>query len=830
MRNLPTLKYSGLTIFCEQARHDVNQLLDGRAGLFMWQAMSPIYREACDIRTPDDKSPLLEGTKVVLFLGEEAFTRFQPVENEEIGLNELRGTPVLRNGGTEIHTCSYLPQDAFDRKNYFTDEEETNDENQNEKQSEKGHQKTKRRNFKFWLYSDLRKVVRWVREGIFNHNQTVTKIYPTISEVIEILHKKVNSDLYIDIETDKEYNITCFGFSFIDTPIFVVPIKRFNNTLAYEKIEICQFIQALSVAFENNTVVVHNAIFDLFVLAYKYRIPFPRKTFDTMLTFHRCHPEIEKSLGHVISYLTDLPYHKNEGIFDPHNRFQEEELWRYNGKDIQTLILIHQALITKEITKLGPDLLASVNQANASIRPYLTMMFTGIKSDIPALLNRFSELQLKASQCDRILRFITKRDLNPRSSQQVAKYLYEDLGFEVPAEKPTEEKQLLKLLTSHLNKTGNVIPSVRTIIFSRGLKKAASSIKYRQWSNDGGKTYDRLSCSYNIAGTDTFRLGSRRLLKWKNDKNTGFGTNCQNRKKDEKTLYIPDTGKIFIQVDQAGAEALIVAYLCRNGNFRSLFLNRVKPHVYVALHLFKGIWEKRLNRSMDLYTRARIPDLKNIEGWGEVDRMIKDSDNWASDQRYYFIAKQVCHSSNYDIKAPTLQLNTLLKSEGSVALSLKQCKEFLSIYHDLFPEIRAWHQDIQFELKNGRILKNLFNYPRRFNGPFGDDLFKQGYAYKPQSTVGTITNIAITNLQSRIDSDDSLLNGVDLLNNSHDSILCQCPMGQEKIVAAEVKKEMEIELTSPRGEVFRMMTETQVGFNWANKTKYNEKGLEEIKS
>lgn len=70
----------------------------------------------------------------------------------------------------------------------------------------------------------------------------------------------------------------------------------------------------------------------------------------------------------------------------------------------------------------------------------------------------------------------------------------------------------------------------------------------------------RSSCTYKISGTKTFRLSSSKIL-------GHWGENLQNKEKGMRVMYIPDDGKIFVQVDQSGAEALIVAYLCRNANF-----------------------------------------------------------------------------------------------------------------------------------------------------------------------------------------------------------------------------------------------------------------------
>jgi len=93
----------------------------------------------------------------------------------------------------------------------------------------------------------------------------------------------------------------------------------------------------------------------------------------------------------------------------------------------------------------------------------------------------------------------------------------------------------------------------------------------------------RNTCSWKIGGTTSFRKASATLL-------DTYGTNLQNPSPDMCRIHIPDEGKILVQPDQAGAEALIVAYLAPAGKFRDLFINGVKSHVYVATHIFKQQW------------------------------------------------------------------------------------------------------------------------------------------------------------------------------------------------------------------------------------------------
>ena len=285
----------------------------------------------------------------------------------------------------------------------------------------------------------------------------------------------------------------------------------------------------------------------------------------------------------------------------------------------------------------------------------------------------------------------------------------------------------------------------------------------------------------------------------------------QNIPKKLRRLFIPDKDKVFVQVDQSGAEAMVVGYLCVPGNFRMLFLEGIKSHVFVALRLFSNVWQAELGRSVSEFCEAPINELKNIRGWDELNKLIISSDDWPADRRYYFMAKMVCHASNYGMKSPTFRINMLQKSRGAIALENKEAKRFLTTYHKLFPEINQWHNETISTLKRTKMLKNLFGYPRTFTSFIDESMYKEAYAFVPQSTVGCITNLAFVELQNR---QDLMEMGVDVLQNNHDSVLLQCPEKVVPLVAREAMKHMNRKLVSPRGEPFQMRSEALVGHNW----------------
>lgn len=313
----------------------------------------------------------------------------------------------------------------------------------------------------------------------------------------------------------------------------------------------------------------------------------------------------------------------------------------------------------------------------------------------------------------------------------------------------------------------------------------------------------------------------------------------QNEEKSLREIYEADPGKIFVQVDQSGAEALIVAYLCRAGRFRQLFENGIKPHVYVALRLFKDVWVKKMKEARLItgdsdfniaeLIATPIPELRNNPYWKSVDSIIKDSDNWPLSERYYYLAKQTCHSGNYDVTPPTFRMNVLEKSGGKIMISKENSELFNLTYKSLFPEIFEWHGQVRKQIETTGFLYNLHGHPFTHTAPeVLDSKWKEMYAWVPQSTVGEITNIAYAKAQTYIE--ENMLPW-DLLANTHDSYLVQCPVGSESVCARTLQGFMAQTFTSPIDSVqFTMRSEAQCGYNWAPAKKdKNPNGLSEAK-
>ena len=807
MTPYPELFSGLLLVLDEPGRHG---LMQGQGGDYVWKilGLSGLTSLHVGVTTLDDfafAGPR-EDVRVVVFLGPKGFTRYYP--DSTVKLGQAHGYPWQHGLATAI--ASFHPTEAYDRTKQFSiDADDEDPEEPEEAKSSKGT--TRRKNYRFWLGQDLRKACRMLPlNGVLPTTDYSIVSYQPLAEVLTALDGARDKQMFFDIETDSQLRITCFSFRYSDSPttfavpMFVSYLKEYFHGLENST----KILWALQRAFRFNTVVVHNCLFDLFVTTWRYGLVPPLRVYDTMLSHARLFPEVEKSLGRCVSLYTDyMPYHKNEGVFEPFNQAQYDSLLQYNAKDVSSLAEVWCGIENLTVGLKAQD---SVKQINAAVIPYLLAMVQGLKLDSTVLVKLTTEAARKKVQLQRILNLAVGYKLNPNSPKQVAEYVYSPhFGIPQPDLDPTNEKTLLKVQLKAKN------PAITTMLAMRGLSKQLGKLKLNFYAPTPlvrvSELNGRLTTGYKLAGTTTYRLASAKLLgRW--------GDNIQNFDKKLRKIVVPDTGKCFVQVDQSGAEALVVAYLCRRARFRQMFEVGIKSHVYVALHLFIEAWEAHLGKKLSDLLNLPLDQLKAHSDWPELARAIADSDDWPGEKRYYALAKMVCHAANYGMKAPTFRMNVLQKSEGAVALDSKQAFAFLAGYHSLFPELIAWHNDTIQTVLTTRTLHNLQGYPRTFTGHLDVSQQKEWFAFVPQSTVGTITNKTFTKVYATILNFPEFRD-VDILENTHDSVLVQCPREQAQAVGRMVVAHMAQTLTTPRGESFTMKSEASVGENWYNMEK-----------
>lgn len=485
MKTPPLLKYSGLAIVMSNpSRFDIrnNKLLSAQAHELVAKRLLPIPLQACYICTVEEA--LLPGTRVVMCLGNTAKEMFF---DSELTLNQLRGTPKTVDGITYI--CSYLPQDALDMKaSYEKDNnpwlvkyEESKIDGDDDVKSTKG--RTKRENFAFWLGRDLEKARRYIKGEIIIHPEMIVELYPDIEIIEQACSSLIHSEIHLDIETEHELKITVLTISFNDENIYyTIPLySTVTKGICFLPLGQARLLRALAIAFSRMLVVVFNCMFDLLILAEYYKIPPPRKMYDPMLVHSRLFPGTEKSLGHGISLYTNLPYHKNEGVYEPHNRHQEDMLWAYNAKDVYGMKEVKKGQ-QAWIKKLKAE--ESVKQVNDGIYSYLLMTIHGQRVDEVTIRDNIAKNQRRMVQMQRIVNALAGHKVLPTSNKATVNYFHNELKLKVVKRSKKTKKPSLDAEAFYQLYIRNDLAIIPVCLEYRRLVKETSSLNFVIWRKD----------------------------------------------------------------------------------------------------------------------------------------------------------------------------------------------------------------------------------------------------------------------------------------------------------------------------------------------------------
>jgi DNA polymerase I-like protein with 3'-5' exonuclease and polymerase domains len=320
-------------------------------------------------------------------------------------------------------------------------------------------------------------------------------------------------------------------------------------------------------------------------------------------------------------------------------------------------------------------------------------------------------------------------------------------------------------------------------------------------------TFPTFNAAFKVAGTISSRLASTQLLKA--PKRPGYGGNLQNVPDEIRRSFIPRPGNVFVQCDLEGAEAVVVALLCAEGNFRELVRRRIKIHNFVCVKLFPSAFTDLIDYpSIQQLTPASFHEHPN---YALIVKRCKKL------TRQYDLAKRTVHGSNYSMGWQTFQDTVLKGTKGKTVLTAAEAKELLAVYFQLFPEVYDYQTRTDTAVREMSTLFNLFGQQCPIIGRYSPDLGRKAISWIPQSTVGCCTNIATCRLQDHIEAQRLPWH---ILNIVHDSILAECPREQGPTLAMEMAKAMSFKFVSPLdGWEFGIGVEKQIGMNWG---KYNE--------
>lgn len=479
---------------------------------------------------------------------------------------------------------------------------------------------------------------------------------------------------------------------------------------------------------------------------------------DTMLLASIIYPELPKGLDFLTSIYTNIPYYKDEGHEFNVKQDSYDQYQLYNAKDAIAPHLIYPKQL-KEAKEMGVfdfytkkvwplyNIYGSINRNGILIdtekQEELLLKYTGLFND---LLIDFED--------------VFGRKINPLSSMQVIKIIYDDLDLPPQYKRRANFKQTLsadeeslewlihnetddalikKILTLFIlaRKLHNLITFLNVLIHPDGRMRTNTKI--------AGAETGRTTTSET---TDIYLLPDRNGLKQKS-MGTAFqkiprrghempdGTKIGS---DIMSIFIPSPGYVFIEADLSQAEARRVCVLSEDIEFLETF------DIAPGVHCRTAGWVCQMDPN------------KVIKGSPEYDK-----------------GKRSRHAGNYGQSAKGLSI--------MAHLPFSETNVILNRFHENQPNIHGvFHAGIEKVIRQTKTLVNSFGRVRTFFDRIGDKVYRDGYAQIPQSEISDHLKF---NLITPIYND---FKWVRLLAEKHDGFLSEVPEEKEKEYCERVKE------------------------------------------
>lgn len=571
-------------------------------------------------------------------------------------------------------------------------------------------------------------------------------IAPGFKEAIEYIRECQHSRRFaFDIEVSGR-ELSCISLSFGKRHAISIPFTE-GTDLYWRRDQEAYILREIAKALEDPTVesLGHNTTFDATFLFHKYRIR-SRNLHDTMVAQAINYPEFEKDLGFLTSVYTDIPYYKDEGKEKfkrgVDNTVSDRDFWLYNAKDSIVLMETFPKQL-KELAKLGNT--ETYDFQRRCIPPLIFLYARGIKMQTNAMKNASMEAEAKLIRLENDLNTIVGYPINANSSKQLIDWFYIKKKAKRYHNRKTGSLTVDEGALKRLKQQDDpeIAIAADIILDSRSEGKMKSTYLDMKLDEDG-----RLRCSMNPVGTRFGRFSSSKTI-------FGTGANMQNQPPSMKKYMLPDDGYVAYNVDLSQAENRVVAYYGPDELMTEAFYNGIDIHSLTASNIARFY-------GYDL-------DASTIKEWDGLFESTGDKEyaspigNFKHSWRYW--GKKANHSLNYDYGFRSFAY--------LYEIPERDAKLIIEAYHQTYPGVRQYHRRVQEALKRNRTLENLLGRKKLFLDRWGDELFKAGYSFIPQSTVADIINRrGIIFLYERQD----LFPELELLNQVHDSIVFQIPI------------------------------------------------------
>lgn len=382
-------------------------------------------------------------------------------------------------------------------------------------------------------------------------------------------------------------------------------------------------------------------------------------TYDSMILHHVLYNYLPKNLGFLASLYSEHYSYWKEDITatedDPSTR------WIYNIKDIQHTLEVTEVLL--EILDKQPIKMKEFYrfQQNEIAPALVDMMNTGLKVDLEKKQKLYIELNNLLTHIEATINNLFNIEINLKSPNQI-KALFKDFLKVVPIvnKKTKAESFGSDSMLVYLEEYPLYSPLITLILEYRSIGVFVRTFLAAKVDSD-----NRMRCSYNVAGTKTYRLASRK---------NAFGSGCNlqnvpskgkidlhfalesyNSSDDEaeveeiqevaipiygsidlpniKELFICDEGETFFDIDLAAADARIIAWISDCKFLTELFEDpEGDPYLLLAKEYYKNPNLTKKDKARQIFKAVAHGcltgehEVLTKEGWVRIDKVSNNKE------------------------------------------------------------------------------------------------------------------------------------------------------------------------------------------------------------
>jgi len=587
-----------------------------------------------------------------------------------------------------------------------------------------------------------------VTKGNYSEVESVVKSPP--SKAYEIIHDIEKLPPYDTIALDTETtglerDAKLLGVSFCGEvgKAFFMPADK-----------IVPFV--LEATLAGKQLILHNAKFDLQVLARNGISLYGNQIFDTMIA----HQLLDENEGHGLKHLAktilgaEIKMEQNPMIESLNAVVQPLSPLLFDAKDLveyacadadytfQLYLKFTQQLKRENLSRLFYTVEMPLVKIVAQMEEW------GIRLDTEKIIALQVQLQEESKVIVNEIFALAGKPFDLNSPTQLSALLYDKLSLESVKETPSGKKStdiesLEAIKESH--------PVVEKILRYREIDKLCSTY-LEKLPTLVDKTTSRIHCQLHQNGTVTGRFSCSE-------------PNLQNIPRGDiiRSAFIPEKDHVFIDADFSQIELRCIAHYTQDENMLAAYHNDADLH------------------------KKTIADMlgKPIEDVTEKER---------------FIAKSINFGLAYGMGAAALSKR--------LGVSYEEAQSVMDKYFGVYSKVKSYILKHQMEVQKRGYVVNMFGRRRRMV----DGDYHKAFNALIQSTATDICKIQMVRLAS------ALPETVKMVLQVHDELLFEVPKGEALAVLSKIVSIMEMPVTGLDGKEFSVpiKVEAKIASNWAD--------------